>query len=211
MPRVVSILSARQPGFMRVRMAGGRALRVPEEACRALGVEVGEISPETLRRLRDQEDCARLRERAMRLLAARPRSRAELRARLLRLAPADRVARVLVELEEQGLLDDERFARLWAESRRNARGFGALRIRRELREKGVPHDVIERVVKETERDEDAGAETLARLRLRAYAGLDRKAAARRLSAFLARRGFRDRSVIRALRRVGLFADRTERE
>jgi regulatory protein len=118
---------------------------------------------------------------------------------------------VLVELEEQGLLDDERFARMWADSRRDARGFGEVRIRHELREKGIPRDVIERVVGQTDPDEDARAEEVARLRLRAYAGVDRKTAARRLSAFLRRRGFRDRSVIRAMRRVGLFADRTESE
>lgn len=192
-------------------MSTGEFLRVREQTCRELGVSLGAITAQTLRRLTDEDAGTRLRERALRLLAARPRSRAELAARLRRVGPAARVAGVLAELERQGLVDDERFARLWTQSRRQARRWGALRIRRELRAKGIPPDVIERVLDEDPTDEEAVAEALACQRLRAYAGLDRKTAARRLAAFLARRGFRDGSVIHALRRVGLFADRTADE
>jgi regulatory protein len=77
-----------------------------------------------------------LRERALRLLARREHSRAEL-ARKLRphVVPEDDIEALLDELSKRSHLSDERYA----ESRANAlsRKFGAARITQELRAKGV--------------------------------------------------------------------------
>jgi regulatory protein len=83
-------------------------------------------------------------ELAYRYLARRDRTRAEVRARLEREgveAPARAAA--LAELEAQGALDDERYARLFAEDRRRLDGWGSERIAGRLAELGVPADVIE--------------------------------------------------------------------
>jgi regulatory protein len=47
------------------------------------------------------------------------------------------------ELERHGYLDDARFARLFAEDRRALDGWGADRIRRTLRGRGVERELIE--------------------------------------------------------------------
>src|SRR5262245_54924691 len=83
-----------------------------------------------------------LRERALRLLARREHTRAEL-ARKLRphVLPEDDLEALLDDLSKRKQLSDERYA----ESRAHAlsRKFGAARIAQELRSKGVEKGVAE--------------------------------------------------------------------
>ena len=51
---------------------------------------------------------------------------------------------------EQRYLDDDRYARLFAQDRRNLDGWGTERIERRLREFGVPADVVARVLREND-------------------------------------------------------------
>ena len=56
-------------------------------------------------------------EAAVRLLSYRPRSEAELRTRLNRRFPSTAVDEVLRALKQRSLVNDQDFAKLWAESR----------------------------------------------------------------------------------------------
>jgi len=84
-----------------------------------------------------------LRERALRLLARREHSRAEL-ARKLRVhsRPEDDLEGLLEELTRRKLLSDERYAE--ARAHALARKFGAARIAHELRAKGLDKELAER-------------------------------------------------------------------
>ena len=85
---------------------------------------------------------------ALRLLARRDHSPLELRNKLLmRHFDEVLVAAVLDELVERNLLSDQRFAEVFVRGR-FARGYGPLRIRAELRERGVGEQVIEGVLAE---------------------------------------------------------------
>ena len=78
----------------------------------------------------------------MDLLARREHARLELRRKLMqRDFPADEVDAALDRLEADGLLSDERFAEVFVRQRAG-RGYGPLRIRQELRERGVDDGVI---------------------------------------------------------------------
>ncbi len=79
---------------------------------------------------------------AVRLLARREHSRHELQRRLERQHDPAVVAAVLDDLAERGLVSDERFTEQYLASRLR-RGFGPLRIRAELRERGVAPELIE--------------------------------------------------------------------
>lgn len=115
------------------------------------------------------------------------------------------VRAVLQRLEREGLLDDLRFARLWVMARRARRGFGTDRLRRELWARGVNREVVEEALQLVQGEDEAVlAEQLARARLRAYRGLEAKVAARRLSAYLMRRGFPSSTIASVLRRMGLL-------
>jgi regulatory protein len=82
-----------------------------------------------------------LRERALRLLARREHSRAEL-ARKLAAHSADpgEVERVLDDLEGRGWLSERRVVEQLVHARRSR--YGARRIERDLRQKGVTDDAI---------------------------------------------------------------------
>jgi regulatory protein len=83
-----------------------------------------------------------LRDRALRLLARREHSRAELRSKLVGAAePDDDVDALLDEFERRGWLSDKRFAEQRVSARRGR--FGAMKIAHELKARGVAADVAE--------------------------------------------------------------------
>ena len=87
-----------------------------------------------------------IREVAVRLLARREHSVAELRRKLeSRGFGGEAIERVLSQLREVRLLSDERFVEAYVHSRYE-RGFGPLRIQKELRERGVSAELISRGV-----------------------------------------------------------------
>ena len=93
----------------------------------------------------DQPDtAAELRARALRLLARREHSRAELERKL---APhsgsSDTLKNLISDLKTKNQLSEERFAEERARSL--SRKFGAARIRQDLKAKGVAPELIERV------------------------------------------------------------------
>lgn len=203
MPHVLAVRRTSR-GDVRVRLDDGRTLAVPEEAWQQLCLSVpGPIEPELLKSLERAEQVARLWQRALRLLAVRPRSREEVVRRLSGRADPDVIAHVVGELERRGLVDDLRFARQWARARRESRGLGAARLRYELLRKGVDREVAEQAVAEAAADDESLAVEVARRRLVRYLRLPPAVAARRLWGYLVRRGFTPAAVHRALRAVGL--------
>ena len=131
-----------------------------------------------------------LHERALRLLAVRPRSRRELEVRLLRAGfERDEVADELTRLEAVGLVDDEAFARELAEHHVHARRSGRRAVVGALAAKGVSRSVIEEAVADMGDDEAERALDLARERAPRLAGLPPQKAFGRLSSLLMRRGY----------------------
>jgi regulatory protein len=139
--------------------------------------------------------------RAGRLLAARPRSSAELRARLERAefgpATVDATVERLIEL---GLVDDRNFARQWVEERSRA-GRGPVALRHELAAKGVDREVAEDALGAVAGDELSTATALAAKHLRRVGGSPLRTQAARLAAMLARRGYPPEVCEEAVRAV----------
>jgi len=87
---------------------------------------------------------AELRARALRLLARREHSRSELRRKLSVRAETSAALELLFsDLEKQKQLSEARYAE--ERARVLARKFGAARIRRDLKAKGVDQELIDRV------------------------------------------------------------------
>jgi len=81
---------------------------------------------------------------AAHFLGTRPRTRWELERRLRRAGTDETViADTLARLAELGYLDDAAFARWWGEQRDRHAPRGHRMIEAELRQRGVPRDVIE--------------------------------------------------------------------
>lgn len=81
-----------------------------------------------------------LRQHAVRLLARREHTRAELARKLAALGTPEEIDTVLNELARSGLQSDARFAESYLRSQ--AARLGAARLRQTLRQKGVSPDLI---------------------------------------------------------------------
>jgi regulatory protein len=136
------------------------------------------------------------------LLARRAWTCAELTRRLRRRgASAADAEEVVADLVARGHLDDAAFARQWVTTR-SARGYGATRLRAELRARGVTAALIDAALVELDSaDALERARVLAARRLPALRGRDPLNAAARLRDHLLRRGYTAGVVARVVREV----------
>lgn len=141
---------------------------------------------------------SKLKARALRLLAMREHSRAELRAKLAGEAEAAEIDSVLDRLLELGLQSDARFAEAYVRAK-GAR-LGESRLRHELGQRGVAREIIDAALAQLMSVEGAGDE-LVRARdvwNRKFGELPQDAKAwSKQARFLQSRGFSG-SVIRQL-------------
>lgn len=147
-------------------------------------------------------------DRALRLLAVRPRTRRELRGRLRRAGfdPGE-VEEELDRLSSVGLLDDGRFAAGFADEAVGRRLAAARAVRRDLVARGVDPEVAARAVAPYEEGDEDRALALARARATRLGGLEPEAAFRRLVSLLSRRGYEPSTAVRAARAaLGLDPD-----
>ena len=129
--------------------------------------------------------------KAVAFLALRPRSRREVEQKLQSKGYLDRaIELVLFKLEKEKILDDEAFAREWAQARSH-RHLGKARMIRELRQKGISNSLAEKACAGLSREEqEEQAVQLAGKLLRRYASEpDEAKAVQKIMAAMARRGF----------------------
>jgi regulatory protein len=122
----------------------------------------------------------------------RPQTVAEITTKLTgRFDDGGIVEAAVEQLTAAGALDDAAFARMWVEDRGRRRGYGVARLRQELQRRKVPEDIVEVALADLEdRDELATALELARKRAATLPNkLEPDAVARRLQAYLVRRGY----------------------
>ncbi|HVW45355.1 MAG TPA: regulatory protein RecX [Amycolatopsis sp.] len=125
------------------------------------------------------------------LLAARPRTRDELRQALRRKGFDEELReRLLGKLDASGLIDDAAFAEQWVRSRHAYQGLARSALVAELKRKGVDSDMAAQAAGEIDREsEEQRARELVRKRLRSMTNVDEQAATRRLLGTLARKGY----------------------
>ena len=150
---------------------------------------------------------------ALRMLARRELSVAQVRARLLdREHSADDTEAAIQRLLESGALDDRRVARAYARTASAVKGRGRLRVQQELHAMGIPREVAGEAVAETfgDVDERSLIDKAIQKKLRiAGSGPKRKLSLQergRLYQFLMRQGFTPAGISAALRRIGAASE-----
>jgi regulatory protein len=184
-----------------VLLASGERIRVHDRRLAEHGLAVGTgLDPVTSAALRDAGRADAAERRALRLIAVRPRSRAELARRMAEWGLSEAAAATVLErLTAIGAVDDGVLAAAVVSSRR-AHAYGRLRVDADLERLGV--DPAARAVAAT----DAGDEAeRARRALAARGAPDPgdPAGLRRAADYLQRRGF-DAETVAAV--LGLDAD-----
>lgn len=134
---------------------------------------------------------------AVRLLARREHARDELAAKLRQRGFAGEVVdEALSDLESRGLLSDERFAEEYVRYRYN-RGYGPLRIRAELRDRGVDDHIADPWLRDPELNWTEAARE-ARLKRFGAAAINDREQRLRVQRFLNNRGFTTEQIRAAL-------------
>lgn len=156
----------------------------------AAWLEVGqELSEEKIAQLQAEDAKEVAYQRAIKFIGYRMRTEAEVRDKLKeKSVPEDVVEEVLKRLRRSSIVDDERFAQNWVENRSEFRPRSRRALSFELRQKGIPEEVIENSLSEATDDQEL-AYLAATKHFRRLKGLEWPEFRRKMSGFLARRGF----------------------
>jgi regulatory protein len=152
------------------------------------------LSEQEIAHLRNIDDVSRALDRAVRLLARRPYSSAEIRRHLeSKQVATPIIEEVLARLERLGYVDDRAFAQYWIENRDQFGPRGPRALRYELHQKGVSDDIIQAALDRL--DTHDSAYRAAQAQMRRLRGLSQQEFRNKLGSFLARRGF-DYDIVR---------------
>ncbi len=149
-----------------------------------------ELSDEKIEELQNQDAGEVAYQKALQLLDRRPRAEAEIRRSLAKHEmPETVIDAVLERLRRSGLVNDEQFAKAWVENRTEFRPRSRRALAVEMRQHGLSRETIEQTLSETDLDEEALAYQAGMKQIKKLSQLEWLDFRRKLSAFLARRGF----------------------
>lgn len=188
MPETIVERKPRPRDRVWIRLSGGRFFAVPEAAAAACVVGAT-LSDEDVERLDRMDQYVRGRDKVMRLLAMRGRSRREIDTALRTLGIVDAVrGGIVAELEEAGLIDDARFAREFVSVRKDTRRVGPHRLRVDMGKRGLARAVVDQALASYGTEEQ---EVLARALVERTirGGMVDEKSLRRVIALLKRKGY----------------------
>lgn len=143
---------------------------------------------------------------ALRCLNRRDRTVEEVRLRLERAgSDADTAEAVIDAMIEQNLLDDARYARLFAEDKRELEAWGSERIERGLLTRGVDREIVAQALAELQGDGELDR-ALSLLRRRFPAAPQNRRDRDRALGVLLRKGYDSELALDALARHSRAAD-----
>lgn len=180
-------IQKRNPGRVNVYLDGKYAFGIPRDAATDLktGQELTESEIEKLQE-RDQDD--QVLSSALRSLNHRLQSESELQKKLIQKGfSPEQIESVMERLKENHLIDDNSFSEMWVENQTAFRPRSKRMLALELKRKGVSEENIRESLKDLDEEKaalDCGFRYVKRLQ-----GLDRLNFQKKLSAYLARRGF----------------------
>lgn len=194
---VKSIGDSRVPDRLYLRLESGESITVSPELVLKYRLSPGrELSAEELTELRGDASREGAKARALRVLSARPMSKAELKGRLRQKGESEEDADHVVELMERvGFLDDREYATQvvrWCAQK----GYGRGRAVSELSRRRVPKEFWEEALQALPEPEDTLDRLVAK---RLERGRD-DTAIRKLTDALLRRGFAREEIRAAIRR-----------
>jgi len=147
-----------------------------------------ELSDAEISALQAKDESAQAFESAVRFLAPRPRSAAEVRRRLQeKQINTSVIDQVIERLAALNYLNDLEFAQFWVRNREEFNPRGTQALRYELRQKGIEDSIIEQVLAQL--DTRDAAFRAAEKKMRSLRGKDTTTIRQKLGDHLLRRGF----------------------
>jgi len=157
--------------------------------------------------LLQEEQYSKAFDKALHLLAYRPRSEKEIKDKLEKKDFHSKIIkRVIKELKKEDLLNDEKFTQLWIANRNLLKPSGKYVLEKELRQKGVKEDIIRKIIaQELDKEQELKlALKAAEKKKQIYQALPRLERQQKMSQFLARRGFSWETIKKVLNQLEPF-------
>ena len=148
----------RRKGLVQLYLDGEEAVKLDREVFLRAGLRPGDqISDEELHQLILDSDARRAKEKALYLLEHRNHSKRELTEKIARTAASWEAAEAAAgQMEELGLVDDQAYARDRAREMFLRKRWGPLRVKQELRRKGIDGELIEELLEEYRQRDEGG-------------------------------------------------------
>lgn len=201
MKKTITEISAQKRNRRRVNISLDGSYAFSLDRLTAAWLQVGrELSDAEIEKLQTRDEVEIGVSQALNLLSHRSRSVAEMTRYLEGKGYAPETIRaVLARLDEEGLLNDDRFAREWIENRNTFRPRSQSQLKAELRFKGLAESSIESALEESGIDDATLAMAAARKQAHRYISSDYEIYRKKLGNALLRRGFSYATVNETLR------------
>lgn len=153
-----------------------------------LKIKVGqELDQQLIGEFQVASDFGKLYDRTLRWAYMRRRSEREIDTYLKKISEDSGIWEQIKErLGKLGLIDDKEFARVWVASRRRSKHSSDIKLRGELRQKGISEDIIAQELSESEIDETDALTSLIEKKRK----ITRYQDPQKLMNYLARQGYR---------------------
>ena len=211
MKKTITEISAQKRNRRRVNISLDGSYAFSLDRLTAAWLQVGrELSDAEIEKLQMSDEVEVGFNQAINLLSYRSRSVAEM-TRYLEgkgYAPVT-LNEVLARLEEEGLLNDDHFAREWIENRNTFRPRSHNQLRAELRFKGIAESSIESALEKSGVDDATLAMAAARKQAHRYLSSEYEIYRKKLGNALLRRGFSYATVNETLRSLWNEVQHTE--
>lgn len=181
------VVQRKNPNRVNVHLDGEFAFGLPRlvAAWLRVGQELGE---EKIEQLVAEDGRERALQQAMLFLSYRARSEAEICQNLRKHEyPEPVIQQTLERLRQDGLANDDQFAQAWVENRNTFRPRSRRMMAMELKQKGLADEAIQSAIEHV--DDEASAYEAAHKRAARFKGLEWIDFRKKLSEFLARRGY----------------------
>lgn len=183
----VTEIRARRKQLSALYLDGEYAVSIDTKTLLEQRVDVGsELDDEDLRELISLSDENRAKEKALRLISYRSHSKKELTDKIRRTATDEAAQKAADRMEELGLVNDEDFARRYAEQLLTIKHMSKRAAAMELQRKGIDRDMIEETLGKIEVDP---REQITEFLSKKYKNLDDEKIKRRAIAALRRLGY----------------------
>ena len=181
------VVQKRNPNRVNVHLDGEYAFGLARIV--AAWLRVGqELDEEKLKQLEVEDARERAVQQALLFLSYRARSESEIRQNLRKHEmPEEIIEETLARLRQDGLANDGQFAQAWVENRSTFRPRSRHMLAMELRQKGLDDEAVSSALEDV--DDEPLAYEAAKKRAPRLQALERADFRKKLSEFLARRGF----------------------
>jgi regulatory protein len=181
------VVQKRNPNRVNVHLDGEYAFGLARIV--AVWLRVGqELDEEKLKRLQVEDARERAVQQALLFLSYRARSESEIRQNLRKHEmPEEVIEETIARLRQDGLANDGQFAQAWVENRSTFRPRSRRMLAMELRQKGLDDEAVSSALEDV--DDEPLAYEAAKKRAPRLKSLEWVDFRKKLSEFLARRGF----------------------